>query len=50
MSPKLLISMLDNKREIDCAKIRRLAFQTGGAVWGKDVFDESTKVVESPFD
>jgi len=48
MSPRLFVVMMDKKREIDLAKIKRLAFQTAGAVWGKDIYEDSS--VSSSYD
>ena len=50
MSPKLFIAMLDNKRDIDLSKTKRLAMSIASYVWsGKDVEDSNNTIAESPW-
>lgn len=50
MSPKLFIAMLDNKRDIDLSKTKRLAMSIASFVWsGKDIEESGGSVAESPW-
>ena len=50
MSPRLFIAMLDNKRDIDLSKTKRLAMSIASYVWsGKDVEESSNTIAESPW-
>lgn len=50
MSPRLFIAMLDNKRDIDLSKTKRLAMSIASYVWsGKDVEESSSTIAESPW-
>ena len=50
LAPRVLVMMLGQKREIDLAKIRRLALETSVAIWtGKNTPDDSGES-EEPYD